>query len=411
MLICPHCCRRYDAGTALCPSHAGEPLLPLDTLDDPRVGTIIDDRYLVTGVLGTGGMGRVYRAWQRSTHRAVAVKLIQRDAGDPTTAARFLREARITANLKSPHTVTVYDSGQLNDGGLYMVMELLEGRDLSELVAEHGPLTLNRLQALSLQLCDSVFEAHALGLVHRDIKPANLLVTVTPTGVEQLHVLDFGVAKLVDQGGQKLTRAGASIGSLAYMSPEQVAGSEVGPATDIYAIGVTLFALITGRLPFERSTSLALMLAHRQDAPPSLLEHCPRTPALGQLDTIVQRCLAKTPAQRFATVSELRAALAALPVEQPLAIAIDDTLEGGAGAQPVVPRAHEGHRSGPMARTKGDGHRDPATLPGVSAGLVLEKARTQRGSERPGTNRPMSPLVWVLAAAALATMLWIIIDG
>jgi serine/threonine-protein kinase len=305
MRICPRCRVASGDDAPTCPTD-GAARLPLSSADPP-CGTVVADRFLVLGPLGRGGMGVVYRAWQLSTERPVALKLLPPDAaGDPQAMARFLREAKVTASLRSPHTVTVHDFGRLPDDSLYFAMELVEGRTLARTIAEEGRLSPGRALEIVIQICLSLEEAHARGLVHRDLKPANVMVTPIGAGREFAKVLDFGIVKTP---GAELTAPNTNPGTPAYMAPEQIKAGAVGPATDLYAVGVILFELLAGRRPFEADSSVALMMRHLQEPPPRLGDVAPDLRALPALESIVQRCLAKDPAARPSSAAALRAEL------------------------------------------------------------------------------------------------------
>ena len=315
--VCPDCLTRFEGDTERCPAD-GAPLVEVGfPEEDRRLGTVVRDNYLLTEVLGRGGMGVVYRAWQRSTHRPVAIKTLHGDgaARAKTAEARFVREARITAGLRSPHTVTVHDFGQLEDGDFFLVMELLEGRPLDELLRDRGHLALSEVRDIGAQCCRSLSEAHAHGVVHRDLKPSNVMLETTPDGEPMAKVVDFGISKLADEASTQVTREGATLGTAVYVAPEQIQSAEtVGPAADQYALGATLFHLAAGRPPFVDGSQLGLLFKHVSTPPPRLTEFIPSTPAAQQLEAILERCLAKNPDDRFASVDALREALLRPPL-------------------------------------------------------------------------------------------------
>ncbi|MCB9789003.1 MAG: serine/threonine protein kinase [Deltaproteobacteria bacterium] len=309
--ICPECLEHRPAQLSRCPEDSTE-LLEVQTGDDPRLGTVVVGRYLILSLLGEGGMGRVYRAWQLSTARVVALKVLIAEGKLPKEIVqRFQREARVTASLRSPHTITIHDFGQLDDGALYIIMELLHGKPLDEVLRTRGRLEPTRVRRIVDQVCLSLREAHDRGLVHRDLKPGNIILDTAPDGTDYAKVLDFGIVKVVDEGAHKLTQTGATIGTIAYMAPEQIDGRGVGRHADIYALGVSMFEMLTGRLPFEEASAVAMMFKHASAPPPHLQDLIP-SDELERIDPVVQRCLAKSPSDRYASVDELREALAAL---------------------------------------------------------------------------------------------------
>jgi serine/threonine protein kinase len=224
-----------------------------------RPGATVGNKLVIERLLGAGGMGIVYAATHSSLRSRVAIKVLRPSVAQRQHAIeRFLREARVSAQLSGPHTVRVHDIGELESGLPYMVMEFLDGRDLGALLAAEGALSPARVLPLILDACEALGEAHSLGFVHRDLKPANLFLAHTAGGHEVLKILDFGIAKALLEGDSPswLTTSNAVIGSAAYMSPEQlIASRDVDLQTDIWALGVVLFQLLTGQLPFCADTA------------------------------------------------------------------------------------------------------------------------------------------------------------
>jgi serine/threonine-protein kinase len=279
--------------------------------------------YELGALLGRGGMGEVYQATHRLLARPAAIKLIRPEmikgaagnAGD-LAVTRFRREAQAAANLRSPHTVELYDFGVTDDHTLYFVMELLDGMDLETLVRNHGPVPANRVIHMLRQVCESLEEAHASGLVHRDIKPANIHVGRLGRRHDFVKVLDFGLVKSVAgaTGEDSLaTAAGLTPGTPAYMAPEMASGVAVDRRADIYALGCVAYYLLTGRLVFE-GNALQIISKHLGTAPVRPSERTGvGVPAA--LEQIVMDCLAKEPAARPQTVEDLAHRLAAVEVE------------------------------------------------------------------------------------------------
>lgn len=310
--ICPHCYRKYLEPEELCP-YDQSALLCLNG-DHPRLGEVVDGRYLLLELLGKGGMGDVFLAWQSSMSRKVALKVISRNVMEhPEAVERFRREAHLTASLRCPHTVATYDFGSLADGSLFLAMEYLAGGTLDKVLAEEGHLTPHEACSLLQQICLSLEEAHELGIVHRDLKPGNIMVMPVGRGRRFAKVLDFGVAKWLGGQVQALTDDGVSLGTPIYMSPEQARGQEVGPTTDIYALGLVAFEMVTGERAFRGRTVAEIVSKHLDTPPPHVTDALPTLgPAAGAFDTIIQRCLAKSPADRFPDVASLRQALESL---------------------------------------------------------------------------------------------------
>lgn len=275
--------------------------------------------------LGSGGMGEVWSASHRMLARPAAVKLIRPEvlgaAGSNANAAveRFEREAQVTANLRSGHTVDLYDFGRAEDGAFYYVMELLDGFDLETLVTKYGPVPVERAVHLTSQICHSLDEAHASGLVHRDIKPANVFTCRHGRDLDFVKVLDFGLVKATPRTefpDTKLTAGDAVIGTPAFLAPEMATGGKVDHRADIYAVGCILYWLVSGRLVFDAESAMALAVAHATSTPTPLSEVSEASiPA--ELDTLVLRCLAKDPDERPPTAGDLACDLAGVPLEQP----------------------------------------------------------------------------------------------
>lgn len=282
--------------------------------------------YQLRELLGKGGMGEVYKATHRMLARPAAIKLIRREmlgAVDDETAklavSRFRREAEAAANLRSPHTVELYDFGVTDDGTLYLVMEFLEGMDLETLVRTKGPLPAGRVIHVLRQVCESLDEAHTLGLVHRDIKPANIHVGRVGLRHDYVKVLDFGLVKEVSSiralGDSMATVPGQmALGTPAYMAPEVALGEPVDGRADIYALGCVAYYLVTGQVVFESETAVQLIAKHLQATviPPSIRSN--RAIPEG-LEQVIMKCLAKRPEERPQSALELAQMLDWIPTE------------------------------------------------------------------------------------------------
>ncbi|GLF99343.1 serine/threonine-protein kinase [Streptomyces yaizuensis] len=273
-------------------------------------GRVIAGRYELSTVIGQGGMGQVWTAYDGRLDRRVAVKLLRPDRMAAATAAdemrrRFLRECRVTAQVTHPGLVTVHDAGG-DDDDLYLVMQYVEGADLADHLAEHEPYPWQWAVCVAAQLCAVLAAVHAVPIVHRDLKPRNVMIK--PDGT--VTVLDLGVASVIDTDTTRLTHTGSPIGSPAYMAPEQAMGGAVGPYTDLYALGVLLHELLTGSVPFAGSTALGVLHRHLYDPPPPVRRERPAIP--GALEALVLRLLAKDPQHRPSGAQEVYEALAPL---------------------------------------------------------------------------------------------------
>jgi len=273
----------------------------------PQPGDLIADRYELEELVGTGGMSSVFRARDRQLERRIAIKILyEHYADDPEYLERFRREARAVAKLSHPNIVTVIDRGD-DDGRQYIVFEHVDGENLKELVVRSGRLPVRQALELALAVADGLSFAHEHGLVHRDVKPQNVLLS----SEGEVKVTDFGIARSlhVDHG---VTQTGTVLGTGEYLAPEQASGKPVSPATDVYSLGVVLWELLAGDVPFTGENFVAVALHHVNDPPPHLRERRPDVSP--RLDAAVDRALAKDPARRFhsmaAFAKELRACLA-----------------------------------------------------------------------------------------------------
>ncbi|MEU0986561.1 protein kinase [Streptomyces sp. NPDC005953] len=288
------------------------------------IGRVVADRYELSTVIGQGGMGQVWTAYDGRLDRRVAVKLLRPDHMAAATAAgemrrRFVRECRVTAQVSHPGLVTVHDAG--NDGDdLFLVMQYVEGADLADHLAEHEPYPWQWAVCVAAQLCGVLAAVHAVPIVHRDLKPRNVMVK--PDGT--LTVLDLGVASVIDTDTTRLTHTGSPIGSPAYMAPEQAMGGAVGPYTDLYALGVLTHELLSGNVPFAGSTALGVLHRHLYEPPLPIRRLRPEVPE--PLEALVLRLLAKDPQHRPSGAHEVYEALAPLlPVRGPSNGPLDPT--------------------------------------------------------------------------------------
>jgi eukaryotic-like serine/threonine-protein kinase len=279
------------------------------------VGQVLDGRYRLDDLLGQGGMGAVFRGYQLAMERRVAVKVLRPHlVGDPVAARRFVREARGTFKVDNQHAVKVHDFSAADDGTLYMVMEYLDGRTVGAELAVDGPLAPGRAIHVARQVAAALDAAHRIGLVHRDIKPDNIMLMVRGSDPDFAKVLDFGLAKLADDALSgpfsrvALTQGDVVFGTPDYMSPEQAKGQSLDGRSDIYALGATLFEMLTGRPPFVESSPMLLLARHVQAPPPhlgDLVGALGEGPGAAELDAVVQRCLAKAPSKRPGTAAAL----------------------------------------------------------------------------------------------------------
>ncbi|HEY1690758.1 MAG TPA: serine/threonine-protein kinase [Polyangiaceae bacterium] len=281
---------------------------------DPLIGRLINDRFKINALIARGGMGKVYRAEQAPLGRVCAIKVLNPNyAGehDPEFHKRFFLEASIASKLTHPNTVTIFDYGRTEDDIYYMAMEYLEGHTLHRAIREAGHFPEERAAHVARQICRALREAHSLGVIHRDLKPANIFLVEHGDETDFVKVLDFGLVKNVsgDGKGEDLTQTGLFMGSPKYMAPEQIRGDKVDARTDIYALGIILYEMITGKVPFDRPNSVNILMAHvNEDAPP-LKTMNPNVNVTPAFEDAIARCIAKDPDQRFRSMDEVLAAL------------------------------------------------------------------------------------------------------
>jgi tRNA A-37 threonylcarbamoyl transferase component Bud32 len=324
------------------------------------------ERYQRGERIASGGMGEVWRARDTVLGREVAVKVLKREfADDATFRARFAAEARHAAGLHHPGIASVFDYGILQEGNApYLVMELVDGKPLSELLAQGQPFDAEQARLLALQVAEALAAAHEAGVVHRDVKPANLLVT--PDG--RVKITDFGIARAT--GSVAFTQTGQIVGTPQYLSPEQARGESATEASDVYALGVVLFECLSGRRPFVADTPIATALAQIHQPVPSLPDSVP--PALAE---VVRHALAKDPAERYADGAAIAAALrgaadGAVPVAVPIPTPAADHTQVLAATAPVAAGATVEPPREPLAEGPAPRRPRAARWPLVAAGLL-----------------------------------------
>ncbi len=356
------------------------------------VGDVINGKYRVERVLGEGAMGIVFAALDAALDRRVAIKVLQPEmASQPQAAARFLREARTAAKIRSEHVCRVLDVDRLESGAPFMVMELLEGRDLDAVVGERGGrLPPDEVAELLLQACEAIAEAHAHGIVHRDLKPANLFLTTRSDGSTLVKVLDFGISKgPLGPQGVELTAPGSAVGSPLYMSPEQMRASpDVDARSDIWGLGAILYELLSGSPPFPGRTlpEVAAMVLTTDAAPLSTHRH----DVDPGLTAIVARCLQRDVAHRYEDVGELAADLAryAAPssrvhverILKTLSVALEGAMSGGPSVFARSGESLVGSDARASALPAGGGGRAVFKV-GFSAATAQPEARAARSGD------------------------------
>ncbi|HVY47737.1 MAG TPA: serine/threonine-protein kinase, partial [Minicystis sp.] len=347
MRRCPSCGERFPVDFVVCPKD-GTTLANTDAGDDPLVGEVLGGTFCIRRLLGEGGMGRVYEAEHVRLPKRFAIKVMREDlVRHPDALARFEREAHAVARVVHDHVVEVVDLIRSKDGRPCIVTELLEGRELGDLLKQEGRLPLGTSIAIARQVCRAVGAAHAAGIVHRDLKPSNLFLLKRSDGRTFVKVLDFGVAKLSD--GTDLTRTGMVVGTPAYMAPEQALGiKEVDERVDVYSIGAVLYHMLTGSAPFvgdEAAVVLTRVLTEDPRRPRDLNRSIPDA-----VEDLVQRAMARAPEDRTRSVLDLERELGA----------VDPDEAAGAGEAPSSARAARD------ARFEQPGSRDAPAPSGTS---------------------------------------------
>lgn len=310
---------------------AAPPLQPPASIppppDDPRIGQVLVGRYRIERLIGKGGMGRVYLGIQHPLNRQVAVKILSPEfqAKDPQFVRRFFLEAATAARLNHPNSITIFDYGETERGELFIAMEYLRGRSLSRVIAADGLMPAQRVLHIAMQIARALREAHAKGIIHRDLKPGNIMLLDEAEDPDVAKVLDFGLVKLFtpeDSGGRavmeqltpspldaELTHAGMFLGSPKYMSPEQIQNHDLDPRTDVYSLGVIMYQMVAGRVPFRGDSSVEIIYKHVHAPVPPIHDLNPEADAPPELEEIIRRCLAKKREDRFLGMAELLIAL------------------------------------------------------------------------------------------------------
>jgi serine/threonine-protein kinase len=281
--------------------------------DGELIGATINGRYRIIELLARGGMGKVYKAEQSALGRVCALKVLSPNYEgdkDPEFHRRFSLEAETAAKLTHPNTVTIFDYGKCEKHHVYYIaMEYLDGRTLHRAIHDEKTLSEERACHIATQICRSVGEAHRHGIVHRDLKPSNVMLCDRGDEPDFVKVLDFGLVKDVSANAEELTQTGLFMGSPKYMAPEQVMGTGVSARTDVYAVGIVLYEMMTGKVPFDRKAGMSTLIAHVNEKVPPMRERYPDISLSPEMEAVILRCLEKDPEKRFASMRDLLLAL------------------------------------------------------------------------------------------------------
>jgi serine/threonine-protein kinase len=280
---------------------------------DPFLGQAIDGKYQLEARLSQGGIGTVYRAMHLIPGKPVAVKVIRPDrVTSSAVVRRFLQEARAASQLDHPNIARVFDLGQTLEGTLYFAMDLVDGPSLRDVIRTSSPLDPARIVRLLRQVTSALSLAHAKNIVHRDLKPANIMVATGADGRDEAKLLDFGIARTFEVGATQSTSTGFTLGTPQYMSPEQARGETVDGRSDLYALGIILYEMLSGEVPFDASSPPAILVKQIHEPPMPLSRRRPDLRVPPSLEEIALRCLEKDPGNRFQTAGELDRTLEAL---------------------------------------------------------------------------------------------------
>ncbi len=377
---------------------------------DPLIGRTISGRFKIVGVIARGGMGKVYKAEQAPLGRICALKVLSpkyEGDRDPEFHKRFFLEAATAAKLTHSNTVTIFDYGQEGDELYYIAMEYIEGKTLHRVLREEGAMNESRVAHIAAQICRSLREAHSLGVVHRDLKPGNILVSDRADERDVVKVLDFGLVKDVTGETEDLTQAGLFMGSPKYMAPEQILGGEITARTDIYSLGVMMYEMLAGKVPFDRGASVGTLMAHVNDVVPPIKSVNPKYSASIAMDNLVMKCLEKDPEKRFVSMKDLLNGLKRIGTEdgsiydtqESMPMARLDGIVGPnrrADSHPAPSGSHSGIQLPPLSQS------GPQQTPTLSSAALSEALGAPSADSLMAPKPKGRAVVWGILAAAVA---------
>ncbi len=351
--VCPTCGTEYPLSERFCPRD-GTALRSASATDD-LLGSILAERYHILKKLGEGGMGAVYLAEHVKMGRKAALKVMNPGMNtDADAIARFNREAANASRLNHPNVCAIYDFGETADGLIYLAMEFIEGESLTSLIEKNGSLAAPRAANIIHQAADALAVAHDYGIVHRDLKPDNIMIAKDRDGADVVKVVDFGIAKASSSDAQKVTKTGLVVGTPEYMSPEQLAGDKLDGRSDIYSLGLVAFNCLTGLLPFPSNTAQEAMIMRLTDHPKTLTEMRPDIAWPAELQTVMDRVLARDAEERYQKSDEFGRDISKAVENMPAAIAANEgtMVMGAPAAAAALPKTRMAPKGGATAKVE-----------------------------------------------------------
>jgi serine/threonine-protein kinase len=340
MKACPKCGKRFLGNEEFCPSD-GATLKEMeqDKIGDPLVGTTVDGRYQIDKKIGEGGMGMVYLATHAMIGNRCALKVLRGElSGEGEVAERFIQEARAAAAIGNDHIIQITDFGQLPDGAAYFVMEFLDGKALHDIIEDNPQMPVERVIDVMVQCCEALSAAHSSNIVHRDLKPDNIFLVKKGAISDFVKILDFGIAKVASgETGKRLTKTGMIFGTPQYMSPEQAAGTGVDARTDIYALGIIMYEMLCGHVPFEADTFMGVLTKHLYEEPIPPRRLVPPVGVDQNLEAVLLKAIAKKPERRYQSMEEFASDLTAIAEGRTPSIVYDQMRDTAATTVPPPP--------------------------------------------------------------------------
>jgi serine/threonine protein kinase len=414
-VLCPSC--HADAGdhSTYCPACGTIVVRP--GVNDEHIGQVLQGKYKVEALIGEGGMGKVYRARQTVLDKPVVLKVLRSSLlSDERTVARFQREAKAASRLNHPNSISILDFGQdARSGALYIAMEYVAGKDLHQVLSREWPLPEARVVKIVVQVLSALADAHGAGVIHRDLKPENIMVE-NRRGEDVVKVLDFGIAKIQDASGEEgpaLTRAGFVCGTPEYMSPEQARGGPIDSRSDLYAVGVILYQLTTGVLPFESDSAVGFATKHLTAEPPPPSRRRPDARISQGLERVILKALAKDPNDRPQTADAFRTELQGLLETRPRAQAARRAPPHASLARKGTPEEQAATKvdAAPAGRRKpqpGDSESSMVTVAGTAVTDPAGRGREPKTRIEAALSGPMKWVLAGLGVMALGAVLFLV---